>query len=254
MADKLRVLFYDIETAPLLAYIWRPDDRYVNHDRLIHDSFMLCWSAKWQGDKRMHSGVLTSAEATAQDDGRVVQDLADLVREADVIVGHNADFFDSPMLNNRLLVLGLQPMGPKKSIDTCKLAKKHLRLAYRKLDYLGEILGLGKKIRTDFALWEDCYHGDDKALARMLRYNRRDVILLEGVYDKLVPYVKGLPRLAEPDFDGQTACPHCGSVTLMKRGIHHTNVSSFQQWHCGDCLKYSRSRSAEKLHFSVAPL
>jgi DNA polymerase elongation subunit (family B) len=251
---KLKVLLLDIETAPLLAFIWRPSDDYVTHDRLEHDSFMLCWSAKWHGQKPMFTGVLDTFEAIDQDDARIVEELADLIREADIIVGHNLNFFDLPMLNNRLLILGLEPVGVIRTIDTCKLAKQNFRLSYNKLDHLGEILGLGRKIKTDFDLWRSCYHGSEKALNKMLKYNIQDVLLLEGVYDKLLPYVNGTPRQADPEFDGQTACPHCGSIDIMKRGTYRTNVSSFQQWQCRSCTKYSRSRCAEKRHFSVAPL
>lgn len=254
MTDKLKVLIYDLETAPLLAHIWHPADDYVSHERLIHDSFLLTWSAKWHGEKKIHSGVVTGREARAQNDARIVGDLAAMIREADFLVAHNADRFDIPMFNNRLLVLGQEPMGPKRTIDTLKLAKRNFRLAYNKLDYLGEVLGLGKKLKTDFQLWKDCYAGDEKALARMLRYNRQDVALLELVFDRLLPYVKNVPRLVEAATLGQTACPFCGSIHLIGRGKHRTNVSTFQRFQCVDCKKYCRSRSADKMRLSVAPL
>lgn len=254
MTDQLKVLLYDLETAPLLAHIWHPTDDYVSHERLIHDSFLLTWSAKWHGEKKIYSGVVTGPEAVAQDDSRIVGGLANLIHQADFLVAHNANRFDVPMFNNRLLALGLEPIAPKRTIDTLRLAKQNFRLAYNKLDYLGEFLGVDKKLKTDFQLWKDCYAGDEKALARMARYNRQDVALLELVYDRLLPYVKNVPRLTEPDFDGQLACPFCGSDEMVKRGMHHTNVSSFQRFHCLGCGKYSRSRFAEKRRFQVAPL
>jgi hypothetical protein len=252
--ENLKVLIYDLETAPLLAHIWHPTDDYVAHDRLIHDSFLLTWSAKWHGVKGMQTGVLSGKEAVSQNDKRIVKELAVLIREADFVVAHNADRFDVPMFNNRLLAYGLEPIGPKRSIDTLKLAKANFRLAYNKLDYLGEFLGLGRKIKTDFDLWKSCYHGDEKALARMARYNRRDVVLLEQVYDRLLPYVKNLPRMAEPAHDGQHACPSCGSEDIISRGTYNTNVSTFRRFHCRSCKRYSRSRHAVKKHFTTAPL
>lgn len=252
--ENLRVLIYDLETAPLLAHIWHPTDDYVAHDRLIHDSFLLTWAAKWHGEKKLYTGVLNDSEAKNQDDSRIVKDLAALIREADFLVAHNADKFDVPMFNNRLLALGLEPMGPKRTIDTLKLAKKNFRLAYNKLDYLGEFLGLGRKIKTDFDLWRACYHGDEKALAKMSRYNRRDVVLLEQVYDMLLPYVNWLPRMVQPEVNEQFACPTCGSADLTRRGQYHTNVSTFWRFQCKSCLRYCRSRHAERKRFSVAPL
>jgi hypothetical protein len=255
-ATQLKVLFFDLETAPLLAYVWGPREDWIPHDRMQHDSFLLCWSASWLGENKIYSGRLTSEEAQEQNDQCIVNQLIELIREADVLVAHNIDGFDVPMFNNRLMLQGLEPMGPKRTIDTLKLARKHLRLAYNKLDYLAAVIFGDHKIKTDFELWRDCYHGNEAALAKMLRYNRKDVVLLKAVYEWLLPYVQGTPKLHVPDFDGQHACPHCGAFgnKLTKRGFHHTNVSSFQRYRCEDCGKYSRDRKAVKARFDVAPL
>jgi hypothetical protein len=256
MPEALKVLIYDLETAPLLAHIWHPGDQWIPHDRLIHDSFLLCWSAKWRGSKKVLTGTLTGQEAQHQDDTRIVGELGELVREADFLVAHNGDRFDIPMFNNRLLKLGLEPMGPKRTIDTCKLAKKSFRLAYNKLDYLGEYLGLGRKLPTDFALWRDCYHGDDKALARMSRYNQQDVVLLEAVFEKMLPYVKSLPRLVEATDVLQSGCPTCGSMKLQRRGTVTTNASTFWRWQCQEpgCGRYSRTRTGAHVKLALVPL
>src|SRR3990167_3813085 len=95
----MRVLLIDIETAPMLAFIWRPDDAWIPHERAQHDSFLLCWGAKWRDKGPVMTGVLTGPEAIAQDDSRIVKELADLIRSADIVVGHNINRFDLPMLN-----------------------------------------------------------------------------------------------------------------------------------------------------------
>lgn len=255
MSDKQRVLLYDLETAPLLAYIWQPKVDYVPMDLLIHDSFLLTWSAKWYGEKQIRTGILTPGEAVDQDDKRIVTDLAEMIRQADIVIAHNGDRFDIPMFNNRLLQNKLEPLGPIRSIDTLTLARKNFRLAYNKLDYLGEYLGLGRKIKTDFDLWKKCYHGDARALAKMSKYNVQDVKLLEQVFDALKPYVKGLARLIDADFDMEMACPSCGSEDLMRRGLYRTNASTFPKYQCQDCGRYSKGRVAEKsLKLALTPL
>lgn len=250
----LKVLFYDIETAPLLAYIWHPTDQYVVHDRLIHGSFMLTWAAKWRGQAKITSGVLTPEEALAQDDSRIVAGLADMVRQADIIVAHNGDRFDVPVLNARLLQLTQTPIGSKQTIDTCKLAKRNFRLAYNKLDYLGEYLGLGRKIKTEWELWEKCYHGDPKALREMARYNRQDVTLLESIFERLLPYVKGIPRLVEATDVNQGRCPACGSANLIRDGVHRTNASTFPRMMCQSCGRQSRSRKSNNIRLGLLPV
>jgi hypothetical protein len=233
-----KVLFYDLETAPLLAHVWGARNDWIPHDRFLHDSFILTWAARWRGQKQVRSSFLQAQEAQDQDDTRLVTQLADMVREADIIIAHNVDKFDLPMLNNRVLLLDLEPLGPTKTIDTLKLARKHFRLAHNKLDYLGEVLGLGKKIATTFELWKRAYAGNQTALREMTRYNRRDVELLEDVFDRLLPHVK-TPRL----FVGAD-CPHCGSDNHQRRGTYQTNTYTYQRYQCNNnnCSKYFRSR------------
>lgn len=242
----LRTLIFDLETAPMLAYIWRPDDSYIPHERSEHDSFLLCWGAKWRDKPQVQSAVLTPKEARNQDDTRIVTQLADLIRQADVIVAHNINRFDLPMLNNRLLLLGLEPIGPVTTLDTLTLARKSFRLLYNRLDYLGEVLGLGRKIKTDFDLWRKCYQGDSKALEEMRRYNKRDVVLLGQVLEKMLPYLNGVPRLMDGDgTDHNGGCPWCGAE-VVKAGFYRTGASTFQKVQCVKCHKFSRWNTARK--------
>jgi hypothetical protein len=244
-APRQKILFWDLESAPLLAFIWSARTEYVGTHMIEHEAFLLSWAAKWADQPKVLSGVLTPEEALAQDDSRIVADLGDLLREADVVVAHNGDRFDVPRVNSRLLLQGLEPLGPLRTIDTLKLARRSFRLASNKLDWLAEQLGHGNKLSTTFALWERCYRGDPKALAEMVRYNRKDVVLLEEVYRELEPYVSGLPRLV--DADGRSMlCPTCGSDKLEQAGFHRTNSSTFPRYRCGDCKRYSRSRTADR--------
>lgn len=245
MTQPLKVLFYDLETAPLLAHIWSPYDDYVTHDRLVKPGFLLTWSASWRGESKIHTGCLTTEEAVEQDDRRIVSELAELIREADIVVAHNIDKFDLPVFNTRLLAHRQEPIPPVKSIDTLKLAKGAFRLPYNKLDYLADFLFGDKKIKTDFDLWKRCYHGDAKALAEMLRYNKKDVVLLKRVFEEILPYVKNLPRLQT--LTNEERCPTCGSADLIARGHRHTPTGSYTQLRCNGCGRYSRRRT------SVAP-
>lgn len=246
--SDLRVLLYDIETAPMLAHIWQAKTEYVAYDFLVQDFWLLSWSAKWWGDtETYYSEVVTPKEAKRQDDARIVETLANLIREADIIVAHNGDSFDLPKLNARLVVLGLEPIGPKQTIDTRTLASKSFRLAYNKLDYLGEKLVGERKIDTGgFDLWLACIHGDKAALDLMLQYNEQDVFLLEKVFDRMLPYVKNLPRLVTPALGKSLdVCPYCGSEKRQRRGYHHTSASSYPKFQCTGCGRYHRSAKAE---------
>ena len=232
----------------MLAYLWglRHQD-YIPAGQVVHDSFMLCWSAQWRGEKKIHSGLLTPTEAVAQVDQRIVVDLADLIREADIVCAHNARGFDVKMLKNRLLLLGLDDIGPTQVLDTLLLARRNFRLASNRLDYLGEQLGVGRKHKTGgFDLWRSCYQGDEKALAKMLRYNRQDVVLLGNVLERMLPYLQGVPRLMDGDgSDHNGGCPWCGGE-VKRFGLYRTGASTFQKVKCIVCGKESRWDTALK--------
>ena len=252
----MRILFFDIESAPLLGYFWRPDQDYIAHDFMVADSYMLGYSARFRGERTIHSDILTSSEAKRQHDDRIVVGLGRLIRKADLIVAHNIRRFDLPVFNGRLLMRGLEPLGPVQTIDTFVLAKQNFGLPYYKLDYLAERLGLGKKIKTDFELWRRCYLGDEAALAKMHRYNRRDVVLLEQVFEKMLPYVKSLPRLVVAGGPDDSSCPLCAYPgPLAKRGFHENRATRFQTYQCPRCTRYSRVRVADKTHrLTLVPL
>lgn len=241
-APRQRMLFYDIETAPLLSHLWSLWGSFTPAVMVEKESFMLSWAAKWEDEDKVMYGVLTRGEALAQDDTRLVTELAELLREADRTVAHNGNRFDIPKINNRLLLNRLEPLSPPQTVDTLLLARKSFRLASNKLDYLAETLGFGNKITTDFDLWRRCYQGDEAALAEMLRYNKHDVVLLQKVYEELRPYVQGLPRLIDSDGRRGKFCPTCGSTEIERAGWHRTNASTFPRYRCTACRRYSRTR------------
>lgn len=246
MSYRHRILYWDIETAPAIAYIWRPDDQYVPMDRMVAPPFLLNWGAKWAGSSKLISGLVTPEEALERDDSRIVAEIADLLREADASVAHNGDKFDMPILNGRILYHRLEPLGPARTIDTLTLSRKAFGLPYHKLDFLGEYLGLGRKIRTDQDLWNRCVAGDYQALTRMKRYNRQDVVLLEKVFEAMKPYVRNLPRMFDASYDGERACPFCGHDTMVVRGYYRTQASTMVKYQCTVCERYTRAKATER--------
>jgi hypothetical protein len=250
-----RVLFFDLETSPAIANVWRAKTEYVPMDMMLAEPFIINWGAKWGHQTRVISGLVTPEEARARDDSRIVADLADIIRQADAVVAHNGSRFDLPVFNGRLIKYGLEPLGPVRMIDTLTLSRNAFGLVYHKLDYLGEYLGLGRKIKTDIDLWKGCVAGDQAALNQMKRYNRQDVLLLEKVFEAMKPYVKYLPRLFDAAREEERVCPFCGSEDLMARGFYRTQASTFAKLQCNKCARYSRYRTVARLKkIGVHPL
>lgn len=253
----LKILLLDIETAPKRAYVWGLWKQNVAPKQLISDWFMLTWSAKWYHDDVVYGDRLYADEAIDENDNRILHKLYNLMDEADVVIGHNGDKFDVPSINTRFVVNGINPPSPYRTVDTLKIAKRHFKFSSNRLDYLGEVLGVGRKIDTGgFELWEKCMKGDSKALDDMLTYNKQDVILLQDVYDKLKPFCSIHPSHAATH--SGLSCPKCGSHSVQKRGYAYTNISRFQRFVCNDCGSWSRARvntrTKEEMQNTLLPL
>lgn len=244
MAKVPKILIFDLETAPLRAYVWRLWKENVNpvNGQLQSQWFMLSWSAKWLFEERVMSDVLTPDEVLNEDDSRLTKSIYELINEADIVISHNAHYFDIPILNTRFLLNGLRPPKPYIIIDTLREAKKHFKFESNKLDYLGKILGLGQKIATSFSLWENCLKGDKESLDYMVKYNEQDVLLLEDVYLALRPYIKSHPNLnLYIDLDVER-CPTCLSDNLEWDSVYVTSANRYHAFRCGACGSVGRSR------------
>lgn len=230
---RVRLLFYDVETSPMLAWVWQAKTEYVAAPMVeMDDRALLCWSAKWSDSTEVLSGRVTSTEAKTQDDARVVSKLADLMRKADYVVAHNGNRFDQKRVNTRLLLNNLPPLGNVQSIDTLSIARSSFDLPYNNLDYLAKTLGFGQKLKTSFDLWRRAVMGDAKALKEMDTYCRQDVVLLEHVFHALAPYAKTLPRLVDAVEWREELCPYCGSKDRKRSGDHRTKVNTYPKFRC----------------------
>jgi len=249
---QLKVLVYDVETAPLVAHIWAPKMYFVPQQMMIEDKFVLTWSAKWWGTEQpVFAARVTKKEVLVRNDKRIVAKLGEAMGKADVLVAHNGNKFDWPIVNGRLLLNGLPPLGFKTKIDTLKLSRKHFGFSHHNLDYLGRIFGEGQKVPTTWELWERSVAGDTKALKEMDYYCRNDVDLLDRIFYRMLPYVDRVARLYEAVQQEEDICLYCGSKRKEKRGQYQTQAGIFPKFRClgqlpdgSQCGKYRRGKAS----------
>jgi hypothetical protein len=156
------------------------------------------------------------------------------------------------MFNARAIFYGLTPLPPVTQVDTYKIAKSRFKFNSNRLDYLGQYLGVGRKIKTDGALWDGCMMGNIKALRDMERYNKQDVLLLERVFIKLYPYTRMRINLGaiKPGHNPHERCGHCGGANMDYKGTQllRTRFHEFYQcedcgaWRTGPAVKYSGTK------------
>lgn len=239
-----KILVFDIETAPMKAYVWKVWKENISIDQTISDWFVICWSAKWLYSADVLSGCLTPEEALREDDSRIVKDLWQLFDEADMVVAHNGRKFDVPKMNSRFIIHSLNPPKPYYIIDTLQVAQKQFGFASNKSDALAVYFGYDRKLDTNFTLWSKCLEGDKESLDYMLEYNKQDVVLLEEVYLRLRPWIKNHPNVGNYLNVDYNVCSACGSedMSLMEDKYYYTSVNKYHLYRCNCCGAISRGR------------
>ena len=238
-----KILIVDIETAPKLAYVWKFFKENVGAKQVLDHGYIMSYAAKWFGsDKIMYS------ENRKVNDSKISKKLIDLLDKADIVVAHNAEGFDIPSINSRAIVNGIAPPSPYKVVDTLRVARKNFRFESNSLEYLATVLGCSPKLShkkfPGFELWLECIRNNDDAWEELRKYNIQDVLTLEEVYTKMLPWINTHPNLSL--LNGDFVCPKCGSSHLQKRGLYPTNVSLFQRYQCQSCGGWTRARVSEK--------
>lgn len=244
----MRILLLDIETAPIMADVWKLWDENVGLNQIVKDWYILSWAAKWLGEKRVYYEDQRDA-ADIEDDTDILTKLWHLLDEADVVVAHNGVRFDVPKINARFVRAGLPPPSPYRVVDTLKIAKAQFKFTSNRLAYLAEFLKVPVKKRTHHKfpghqLWIEVRKGNRAAWQEMKLYNGDDVRALEGVYLKLRPWDKFSPNAGTFSAD-EGVCPVCGHVHLEKRGFAYTQAGKYQRYRCTNesCLAWSRGKT-----------
>jgi hypothetical protein len=224
----MKILFWDIETTDLCADWGR----------------LLCIGYKWAHQKR--AKLIKCTDFPAEDEKGIVSDRAvceafyKVAVEADVWVYHYGKKFDRAFLNARLMSHGLPslPQPPEiGAVDTWKVAYDNLKMKARRLDSLGEFFGCKtSKTRLSPLIWRQAGGGHLPSLKYIFDHCRKDVYLLEEVFNRLRPFVK------MPNFNlvsGKTdACPVCGEQALQSRGWRYARVRKYRRYQCQNCGKW----------------
>ena len=170
----------------------------------------------------------------------MLKQIHDLLNEADAVVHYNGTKFDIPTLNKEFLLYGMEPPAPYKQIDLLRVARNTFKFPSNKLDYVAQALKLGAKTKhTGHELWIKCMNYDKEAWKMMEEYNKQDVLLLEKVYNKLKPWIKGHANHSIHSDNG-LICPNCGSTHWHKRGLYYTSTCTYQRYKCNGCNSWFR--------------
>jgi len=174
-----RAVFFDIESSSLVG------------------NFGLClaWSLKPLDVDLVTHTVMTTEECHNPDimDKRVVGELVDELKKYNLIITYYGTGHDFPFTRTRALAWGFEyPIyGQIRHFDVYYIARSKLSLHSKRLDVVADLLGIRGKTPLNFRIWQRALAGDVKSLSYVEDHNIKDVIILEKVYKKMLPFMAG---------------------------------------------------------------
>lgn len=226
----MKIVFWDLECSPNTGYTWEKYQQNVI--KFTKFSELLSVAIKFADNKKVV--CKTRADFNDKTDRSLCIWAKKQLDKADIRIAHNGDEFDEKKFEARLIVHRLGRLKPSPTVDTKKVAKRYAKFVSNSLADLGQQLGLGNKESTGgFELWEKCMAGNKTAFKRMAKYNKKDVVLLEKVYYRMLPFMVTHPNVAA--LNGKDGCPKCGSGNVYIRGVRANARGLSHQMHCRKC-------------------
>lgn len=242
---KPRVLFYDIETSPLKAWLWQCGTQYIGHKNLVKDYNtwgIICVTYCWNDNK---PAQVIDWGYNEQDTGSVVKQFDEIIKQADFTIGKNSDKFDTKMINAARMLAGLPglPQWTKYTDDLERQMRRYFKLPSQSLDYISGQLGLGGKIKMEMQDWIDIVEKNangEKSLAKMIKYGKKDVVDTRTLWNRLSEHFDS--KWNQALFQGDSlACKHmdCGSLKVKRNGTRVAAKTLYQEWLCAKCGRYA---------------
>lgn len=234
-----RILCFDIELSPMLAYVWGTHEQEVGLNQIKDDWYVLAWGAKWLGDPPSKMMYMDQRNAKRiSDDKALLQPLWNLLDEADIVVTQNGKNFDSPKLNARFIMHGMNPPSPYTHLDTYQIVRRVAKFTSNKLHYLTDKLcrkykKLSHARFPGMVLWTECLAGNKAAWEEMKKYNINDVLSTEELYLRVRAWAS---VKAHQTPDPAKKCAACGKEGRMtKEGTRMYRNGLVPRYRCNDC-------------------
>jgi len=228
MAKKPEIVVFDLETSDLSADV----------------GSVLCAGWKILGKKKTNVIKIDNYELFDDDptnDYAVVEEMGDVLRNADAWIGWYSMKFDAPYLNSRLLFHDLPPIPPMTTathLDGWRVARYKMKLRNNRLATVAAFFGVEEKTHLDLRIWKRASAGHRPSLKYVYEHCRQDLIVTEQVYEKI--------KVLDPMHFNiniisgrEDACPNCGVQDNFRKGGRNLAQTSWsQRYQCTSCGKW----------------
>lgn len=212
--NKPKVLTLDIETSPILAFVWGLKDQNIGLNQIKQDWMLNSWAAKWF--LAPPRSIMYKDRRNQKSDRNLLIPLRHLLDEADIVITQNGVEFDSRKINARFIYHKIAPPSPYKHYDTWVLAKRVASFTSTKLEYLTD--NLCSKYQKDdhskfpgMSLWKEIENNNIEAWEENKKYNIKDVLSTEELAIRLKDWA---PK-AFPDWNNDK-CTSCNKIKKVK--------------------------------------
>ena len=245
-----RVLVADIETFPMLSYHWRMWKQNISDAQVVEDVSLMSFAAKWLNQPDAFYIDQRGMGKRMRNHRKTLAAVHKVLSNADMVVAHNGQRFDIPMLQGFMVEEGMPPLPPIKVVDTLLLNRKQFAFSSQRLGFVSPKFMPSDDAKSKhnefpgFSMWLECLADNPAAWDANKEYNLTDVTALEALYLKLRGWYQGGPNFGpySAAAEGDHVCPNCGSTGVDRKGYRHTQVGIYQRYRCNDCGAWSRGR------------
>jgi len=228
-----KVLVYDIETSQVRADVWSTGKQYIRHDQLVEgpegETRIISIAWKFVGEDKVYDLIWDDG-----DDKQLMIDFLDIYNNAQLVVGQNNNSFDNKLVATRAAKHGLFVDRFVKSFDIYRMAKRYFRLPSYSMAFMAKYFGLTlKQSHEGILMWKMIQRGTPaqkkEYLAKMVTYNRGDIVTTEELFMKLKPYFSTVSNEAASSGEPRWACPVSGSLDVELLKTIYTEAGTVQR-------------------------
>lgn len=240
----LKVLFWDLESSPQLAWVWGTGEQYVSYDQIKEDSEtkIITIQYMWEGDKEP-TYLEWDQVGDKFDDSRMIEEFTtNVLRKYEpehlLIIGQNHKAFDHKLLNERAKVLRLTPqIHNVVKIDTYRSSKQSFKSNSHSLDARSKQYKLGGKEHTSLKTWIDVMEHQTLPEDELIPYGLKDVTDLKTIFWNDLPYYETIPAQIEKFLlQAKAKCKVCEARKKPKYDLQECKVAGKKGYQCMNCL------------------
>jgi uncharacterized protein YprB with RNaseH-like and TPR domain/DNA-directed RNA polymerase subunit RPC12/RpoP len=230
---KPKILYFDIETTNFKATFGE----------------VLMMGYRWHGEEEYKIVKVTDYEGwdelNIEDrDYYVLQDMHEIISEADVLVGHYSKRFDHRFIQSRCLYHKLPVIPNPPHVDTWHIAKYQMAIGSNSMKNIAKFLKCdNQKDSLPIHIWRRANAYDEECIEMIAEYCLQDVRTQYSMTQRLMPLANAIPNMNLLVNSTKYLCSGCGSDNVQKRGFHFTKINKYQRFQCMNCGKWSRGRN-----------